>query len=82
MTDNTKENKTGKKISWQEIIIIIMILSYVLIFFAYKHDIDQYTLFFESPESFCREYYNYSNTQVTSTPFNKVGYIHPIKSDT
>ena len=51
MANNYKGNKQPNSFfSIQNIIIIIMILSYILIFFAYRHDINQCNTIIEKRE--------------------------------
>jgi len=51
MVNNYKGNKQPQSFfSIQNIIILIMILSYVLIFFAYRHDINQCNTIIEKRE--------------------------------
>ena len=65
--------KNNKFFTIQNIIILILLLSYLGIFYAYKYDIDQikdiinnYQEIFRDPEELCSIYYNYSKSQQSS----------------
>lgn len=66
----TKDIKKTKKIvspkkrpilTFQEVIIIIMLLGYLVIFAAYKHDIEQYQTVIDNPQRLCYIYYSNLN---------------------
>ncbi len=59
----------------QNIIIIIMILSYILIFFAYRHDINQCNSIIEDRETILQEYCNYSTSQLKLIISNEINSI-------
>ena len=76
MKENKKPNKIIKgkkpnfKLSMQDIVIIILLISYLFIFYAYNHDIEQiqnvtqqYKDIVENPQKLCYQYYEYLNYQ-------------------
>ena len=65
-TPKHSEKKLKLNFSFQNIIIIILLLSYILIFYLYNLDIDQYEDIFnkckeivENPQQMCGSYCNY-----------------------
>ncbi len=57
--------KKGLNLTLQDVIIIILLISYVVIFYAYKYDIDQYKNVIdqyknitENPQKLCYIYYS------------------------
>ena len=60
--------KTKFKLTIQEIIIIILLLGYITIYYAYDHDVEQYKNLIkqykeivENPQQLCYQYYEYLN---------------------
>ena len=52
------------KFTLRDIIIILMILSYILIFYVYRHDIKQYQNVIQNPQKLCYIYYSQLNQQI------------------
>lgn len=67
--------KKGKKIKignyLQDIIIILLLIGYIAIFYAYNHDIQQYQDVINNPSKLCFTYYN--------SLFNKQSY-HEVRN--
>jgi len=66
----TPKKKLNFKLSMQEVVIIILLISYIFIFYAYKHDMEQiqsinqqYKDIVENPQRLCYQYYEYLNQQ-------------------
>lgn len=66
----TPKKKLNFKLSMQDIVIILLLISYIFIFYAYKHDIEQiqnvtqqYKDIVENPQKLCYQYYEYLNQQ-------------------
>lgn len=65
----TKSKKVDKhtpklNFSLKDIIIVLMILSYILILYAYKYDIKQYQDVIQNPQKLCYIYYSQLNRQM------------------
>jgi len=62
------KKKLNFKLTMQDIVIILLLISYLFIFYAYKHDMEQiqnvtqqYKDIVENPQRLCYQYYEYLN---------------------
>ncbi len=73
MTEDNKANKANFKrkgfrvnITLQNVIIVILLIGYLVTFYTYKHDINQYTEIIENPKKLCSIYYGNLIEKITS----------------